>query len=254
MKTSPSPRTLPLVVGILAAVLGAFGQAVVRYSDWGNRFEGQRETPHAAPNYELRGFFAYREDYPLAKETRLRVRFFVPPEESAAFLEAQEVNEEKQYHMEPKDGSFRTLPGAWSEFAPWPVKDVLLPLGLTPEKLAVVVHLRTPSEYGEELAPAVLYESQFPREVKNYTVYWSSTLRLKQLEYGIYGGGPARPLTEFRQQDGSTMIEPEQVVHLHIDAGGLAYGWCTIRLRGRYVNRNDPLLAEYRFYHKGRLQ
>src|SRR5262245_31082381 len=135
MKTSPSTRMLLLVGGVLAAVLGAFGQAV-RYSDWGNRFEGQQETPHAAPNYELRGFFAYREDYPLAKETRLRVRFFLPPEESAAFLEAQEVEESTQYHMRPKNGSFRTLPGTWCEFAPWPVKDVLLPLGLTPEKLA----------------------------------------------------------------------------------------------------------------------
>jgi hypothetical protein len=253
MKMSPSPGTLPLVAGILAAVLAAFGQAV-RYSDRGNRFEGQEETPHAAPNYELRGFFAYRDDYPLGRETSLRVRFFLPPEESAAFVEAQEVEESTQYHMRPKNGSFRTLPGTWCEFAPWPVRDVLRPLGLTSEKLAVVVHLRTPNVYGEELAPAVVYESQFPREVKNYTVYWSSALRLKQLEYGIYGGGSTRPLTEFRQLDGSTMIEPEQVVHLHIDAGGLADGWCTIRLRGRYVNRTDSLLAEYRFYHKGRLQ
>ena len=62
--------------------------------DWGNRYEGLVDRPNALRDYELLGFFAYREPWELVDDVNLRVLFYVPAV-TPAFLQVQEIRPEK---------------------------------------------------------------------------------------------------------------------------------------------------------------
>jgi hypothetical protein len=80
----------------------AEGPTCEKLRDWGNRCEGTIDRPHAAPDYELLGFYAWRADYLFRDDVNLRLRFYLPEENRPFFIEAREIKVDKQYHMRPK--------------------------------------------------------------------------------------------------------------------------------------------------------
>jgi hypothetical protein len=62
-----------LVACVVASALApSFSVAFAQMKDSGNRLEGTIDRPHADPEYELLGFYACRQDYPLRDDVNLR--------------------------------------------------------------------------------------------------------------------------------------------------------------------------------------
>ena len=155
---------------VASALASSFSAAFAQMKDWGNRVEGTVDRPHAAPEYELLGFYAYRQDYPLRDDVNLRLRFYLP-ENKTFYIEAREIKVDKQYQMKPKPEKVSRNPDGWREFTGWPVSAVLNPKKISADNLGVIVRLDRPGEDAEDLRPAVLLASQPPPAISEYILY-----------------------------------------------------------------------------------
>jgi len=244
----------------IALVFAPFNTAFAQLKDWGNRVEGTQFHPNGLRDYELLGFYAYREDFSLRDDVNLRLRFFVP-EDEPVFVEARELTAYKQYAMRAKSGSISKVYGGWSEFpspnthTKWPVSDVLKPNGITSENLGVIVRLKTNAEYEEHIAPAMLFDERQPPQsaIAEYILYLKFAKTLRYMEYRVDGVGgyskiypwvnPASP------KDPSVEAGPK--IAVKIPAQPIPAGPVTIHIGGPYANSTSPKLEIiYHFYHK----
>jgi hypothetical protein len=235
---------VPIAVAAIALAASPF-----RLRDMGNRVEGVEDLQEQEALYQVRGFLAYQEESAFTPDTSLHILFFVPPnEDRPVFIEAQEVNDTNHYHMRPKQVDVSQ--GSWAEFSGWPVRNFLLPLGISAKQLAVVVRRGTPNADGTELTPAILHRGQYPHTVDHYTLEWKTDRSLRTLTYKLVG--PNRFDRPFSYRNGSrnTEIDPFDTHALDIDASGCDDGWCMIRLVGKYPNSTEQLEVGYRFFRK----
>src|ERR1700722_17210916 len=86
---------------LLLAFTSHVSQLRAQLKDWGNRFEGTADRTNGNPAYELLGFYACRESFPMNRGVRLRMRFYLPDAVQAS-IEAREIKVEHQYSMQPK--------------------------------------------------------------------------------------------------------------------------------------------------------
>ena len=171
---------------VASALASSFSVAFAEMKDWGNRFEGTIDRPHAAPEYELLGFYAYRQDYPLRDDVNLRLRFYLP-ENKPFFIKVREIKVDQQYEMRPKPEKISRNPDGWDEFTGWPVSAVLNPKKISADNLGVIVRLDRPGEDADDLRPAVLLASQPPPAIEEYVLYLTVRRELKSLDYQING-------------------------------------------------------------------
>jgi hypothetical protein len=240
-------RSLParLAVVMTTFACSMMGQAV-GYKDLGNRYEGVIDRPQAKLDYELLGFFAYREPYDLKDDVDLRVRFFLPGRDRI-FLTGREIRIDKQYLMRPKPEKLNLKPGHWSEFSGWPTRDVIRPLGLPWTNLGVIVRRGADGEAAGTLAPALLYHSQPPRTITEYELLLTCSRKLERLEYEVSNesGSVHR---EYRQDHS---FERGSILHIQFETKDLPQGPLRLRISGPYANEvNQGLFAEYDFYHR----
>ena len=234
------------------ALVSSLSVAFAALKDWGNRLEGTVDRPHAARDYELLGFYAYRQDFPLRDDVMLRLRFFLPQEEPA-YIEARELTIYKQYLMRPKPEKILKVPGGWSEFTGWPVSDVLKPNSIFADNLGVIVRLKTDAEYAEDLAPAILLDShqQVPAAIDEYLLYLTVSKKLKNLDYQIGGVSGYSRTYKYKQDAKDRSIEGRTVIPVRFSARQFPAGPAAIHIEGSYAN---DLTAKfditYRFFHK----
>lgn len=218
-------------------------------NDRGNRYEGLVKIPIANPDLELMSFLV-GQVAPFSNDGTLKVRFFVP-DSRTVHIYGRELRDRKHYWMEAKPRAWTA--GAWGEFAPWPVQDVLGPEGITADNLGLTIHLGEESE--NYLIPALLYlDHMFPPiTVTNYTLYLRSDQTLKEVTY-----------TLFRDDAKATQLGPPKLIPGSFDAdflfavplpGGTALPEGPIRLviEGAYRNRVGGPKRIYRFFHKSRI-
>jgi hypothetical protein len=217
-----------------------------------NRDEGTADRPHAARDYELLGFYAYRQDYALSNGVNLRLRFFLPRNEPA-FVQARELTVIKQYQMRPKPEKIATLPGGWREFAGWPVSDVLKPNRIDDSNLGVIVRLNSNEEYQENLAPAILLSSaQLPAAIEEYVLYLKVDSKLRNLDYQVDGAAGYSHAYKYKENAKDRSVEGKSIIDLHFAAKPMPPGAAVLHIQGDYANQPTakPLSITYRFYHQ----
>ena len=236
---------------VASALASSFNVAFAQMKDWGNRVEGTIDRPHAAPEYELLGFYAFRQDYPLRDDVNLRLRFYLP-DDHPFFIQAREIKVDKQYQMVPKRESVSKKPDGWREFAFWPVGAVLSPKRISADNLGVIVRLDGPGEDAEDLRPAVLVASQSPAAIEEYVLYLTVRRKLKSLDYQINGASGYTRTYEQKAGQNDRSIEGRTVIPIRFTAMQFPPGPATVHIHGPYANDIGaaPLSITYRFYHK----
>ena len=234
-----------------SALASSFTVTFAQMKDWGNRFEGTADRPHAAPEYELLGFYAFRQDYPLRDDVNLRLRFYLP-ENQAFFVEAREIKVDKQYEMRPKPEKVSRNPDGWREFTGWPVSAVLNPKKISADNLGVIVRLRSPGEDAQDLAPALLLVSQPPPAIEEYVLYLTIRKKLKSLDYQLNGVAGYSKAYQEKADQKDRSIEGRTVIPIRFTAKRFPAGPATLHIQGPYANdlTAEPLSITYRFYHK----
>lgn len=206
---SSNPRRLCLLLISVLAVGAYVVSAQVDDTRWkklndrGNRYEGVVEIPVANPDLELVSFIAGQVT-PFSEDGTLKVRFFVPDSRTVR-IHGRELRDRKHYWMEAKPRTWTA--GTWEEFAPWPVKDVLGPEGITADNLGLMIRLGEEQE--NYLIPALLYHDHVapPMTVSNYTLYLRSDQTLKEVTY-----------TLFRDDTKATKLGPRKLIPGSFDA------------------------------------
>jgi len=233
------------------ALISSFGVAFAQMKDWGNRVEGTVDRPHAAPEYELLGFYAYRQDYPLRDDVNLRLRFYLP-ETRPFFVEAREIKVDKQYQMVPKPERVSRTSDGWREFTGWPVSAVLNPQKIYADNLGVIVRLDRPGEDADDLRPALLVASQPPAAIEEYVLYLTVRRKLKSLDYQVRGTSGYSKGYHQKEDQKDRSIEGRTVIPIRFPAQQFPSGPATVQIEGPYANdlTAEPLSITYRFYHK----
>lgn len=236
---------------VASALASSLSVAFAEMKDWGNRVEGTVDRPHAAPEYELLGFYAYRQDYPLRDDVNLRLRFYLP-ENKPFFIEAREIKVDKQYQMLPKPEKVSRNPDGWREFTGWPVAAVLNPKKISADNLGVIVRLDRPDEDAEDLRPAILLASQPPPAIEEYVLYLTVRRKLKSLDYQVNGVSGYSKTYQQKADQKDRSIEGRTVIPIRFTARQFPPGPATVHIQGPYANdlTAEPLSITYRFYHK----
>jgi hypothetical protein len=233
------------------ATASSFSAAFAQMKDWGNRVEGTIDRPHAAAEYELLGFYGYRQDYPLRDDVNLRLRFYLPDNE-LFYIEAREIKVDKQYQMKPKPQRVSRNSDGWREFTGWPVSAVLSPKRISADNIGVIVRLGRPGEDAEDLRPAVLFASQPPPSIEEYVLYLTVRRKLKSLDYQIDGASGYSRAYQQKADQKDRSIEGRTVIPIRFTATQFPSGPATVRIQGPYANdlTAPPLSITYRFFHK----
>jgi|ERR1039458_7199094 hypothetical protein len=236
---------------VASALASSYSVVFAEMKDWGNRVEGTIDRPHAAPEYELLGFYACRQDYPLREDVNLRLRFYLP-ENVPFFIEAREIKVDKQYQMRPKAEKVSRNSDGWREFTGWPVSAVLSPKKISADNLGVIVRLSRPGEEPEDLRPAVLLASQSPPAIEEYVLYLTVRRKLKSLDYRVDGASGYSRAYQQRADQKDRSIDGRTVIPIRFTAMQFPPGPATVHIQGSYANdiNAEPLSKTYRFYHK----
>jgi hypothetical protein len=232
------------------ALTFTFASAPAQMKDWGNRVEGTVDRPQAAPDYELLGFYAYRQPFSLNDDVNLRIRFYLP-EDVPFFIKAREIKVDKQYEMVPHIEKITKNPGGWREFSGWPVSAVLKPNSIPADNLGVIIRLSSPGEDAQELRPAVLLASQPPQAIDEYLLYLTVRRQLKSLDYEINGANGYSKSYQQEKDQKDRSIEGQTVIPIRFTAGLLPPGPVSVHIHGPYANDlTTSLDITYRFYHE----
>jgi len=241
-----------LVAFIVASTLASsLTVAYAQMKDWGNRKEGTADRPHHALEYELLGFYGYRQDYPLRGDVNLRLRFYLP-EDEPFFIQAREIKVDKQYQMLPKPEKVARNADGWREFTGWPVSAVLGPNKISADNLGVIVRLGGAGEDVLDLRPAVLIASQPPPAIEEYVLYLTVGRKLRSLDYQVTGASGYSKSYQQKADQKDRSIEGNTVIPIRFAAMQLPPGPASVHLQGPYANdlTAAPLNITYRFYHK----
>lgn len=225
-----------------------------------NRWEGLLPEFNAEPKFQVRGFLGSLDVADASPRSELSVRFYLPPGDTVAHLEALEVDDLKNYHMKSKPESIRGTPGSWASFSQWPVGDVLAPSGIAPSKLGILVVLRDP-KIPNLYAPAFFYTSRVPTQVGSYTIYLSSDHPVTRLRCAV------------RDRDGNAknhagvpypcLVPPSASImtrsvpgQFKVPSAGLPTGLVSVTILGDYLNDESGagLRTELHFFHQPQLK
>lgn len=239
-----------VVCVVACALASSFTVAFAQMKDWGNRVEGTVDRPHHALEYELLGFYAYRQDYPLRGDVNLRLRFYLP-EDEPFFIQAREIKVDKQYQMQPKREKVSRNPDGWREFTGWPVSAVLGPNRISADNLGVIVRLGHSGENALDLRPVVLLASQPPAAIEEYVLYLAVGRKLNYLDYQVNGVSGYSKAYQQKADQKDRSIEGNTVIPIRFTATQLPPGPASVHIQGPYANDlNAKLETTYRFYHK----
>jgi hypothetical protein len=218
------------------------------WKDRGNRFEGTREVPNAASFFELVGLYAYRQRIGLTDAAQLHIRFFCPQGQSPE-IDVREIRDEFHYHMQPKPGYLERKADGWVDFDGWPAKEVLTPLQLPLENLAVHIKL-SDNVVLPVVAPALLFVNYLPPTVENYTVVGMVHRKVNDLQVRLQGTRRGGPLNSECRLESDRTVEADEAFSAVCAADQLSDGQSVIQISGSFTDGGDSLSASYSFYAK----
>ena len=219
---------------------------------WPNRYEGLVDRPNAKADYEIRGFFGYRDTDNALKDGTLNVKYYVPAGAAIESFKVGELVSETQYEMTPLDSKIARAPGTWNSFSNWPVGDVLVPNHVDLDNLGVVIHMRS-STQPDLLAPGLLYSASTPPSaITQYRLYLVSRRALRSVRCAVVAGSATRECTS---KPSLRAINSGMPVAFTLNANDLPAGPVpvVVRIEGEYANNagGEGLEAEVHFVHAG---
>jgi len=230
--------------GIAHAQLGALD-----YQLRANRYEGVRRLPRSGFDIELLSARVDFRDVSERLSDRLHVGFYLS-EPTEVHLVVRELDYKHYYWLDRAVPSTPWQAGVWNVFA-WPTSDVIQQLkGLTPEDLGVVVRLGRGEPTADEMvAPAVLYQSQYPSEVKGYVFVFRArySATIKAMIFTSRGEDAV-----FRRDLGRQIGGRPFTIKWELPGDQIAPGTYKLVLSGHLLRNNDPVKQTVRFHHERR--
>jgi hypothetical protein len=221
---------------LASAVLPVSADEALRYGPRANRHEGVRAKP-------VSGFGVTLGEY-------WNVRFFLE-RKGDVHIVVRELDYKEYYWLDKVDPSQAWRRGFENVFR-WPTADVVRPLGLRISDMGVVARLgqEEPSAV-EKVAPAVFYQSEFPRNVTAY-VFHFRVRETSQLWWKIYrrrGGAVIASGKSWRQTGGRPFR-----VRWEAASSNIGEGDYRLVLSGYALSNNDPISQVVEFYHRPQIQ
>jgi hypothetical protein len=245
-----SRRFALLLIGF-AALAGASAcaeaQTQLQYQKRANRYEGVRARPVSGFDIELLAAQVAYTDDPEKMGERFQIRFFLT-HQRAVHLVVRELDYRHFYWLDKVEPESPWRAGFANVFS-WSTAEVVRQLAdLRISDLGVVVRLDrdTPSAI-EEVAPALLYQSQFPTGIRGYTFHF----RLREdamLRASIFKEAGAQSIWSAplaRRTAGRPFS-----YRWDLAEGGAAEGSYRLVLSGYLLNTNDPVSQVVKFYHR----
>jgi hypothetical protein len=133
---------VPLVASCFVALCET--EIVFGMHDFGNRLEGTQIHNNALDDLKLIAF--HRRFVPFSPNAELGVRFFVPPSKkhqlTSISIEASELRDFQQHYFMQSKEDLVWKANAWNTFGPWPTRDVIDKLSISPANLGVLATYR----------------------------------------------------------------------------------------------------------------
>lgn len=171
---------------LLLAALAPDSRWLAR-NDRGNRYEGKTaQNVSAVDLIDLIGFHAYLRRFDPDDDVALHVTFYGDADAAKVRVTAREVVRTEFYWMQIKPYALRRA-GGWNDFGVWRVGDVLRPLRIGSDQLAVLARL----DGARKIAPVIVRASgEWPR-VARYEMHFVTGKRLDGGKYLLMRNGDA---------------------------------------------------------------
>ena len=212
-----------------------------------NRYEGLLATPTAANPTSLMLLSFTGAFTPFSGKEIWQVRFYAPASfdparPSKAVVSARDVSDNYQYWME----SFERQVHGWDTFEDWNTADVLVPRGIRPSIVGILVSLNGSLD---NIAPAFVFPTSQPLPA-NLSVDWynlrlRSEVRIDQVAYRLSESRPSRNV------EGTSTVNTlgESVFLVKLDVRSFREGPVSVKVRGL---RKGTMVAacDFGFFHK----
>jgi hypothetical protein len=240
-------KVIALGVTLSLAGVALHAQDEVQYQKRSNRYEGIKPKPVSGFDIEL---LSARVDFsdavqPLAE--RFHARFFL---ERAAqvHIVVRELDYKYFYWLDKVVPQSPWRSGYGNVFD-WPTRDVVRQLdGLRISDLGVVARLdREGPSAVEQVAPVVLYQTQFPANVTGYVFHF----RLREdakLKGAVYKAAGSQAV--FAQDLGKQRGDRPFAFKWDLTSSPPSEGQYKLVLSGYMLSTNDPVSQVVQFYHK----
>jgi hypothetical protein len=250
---SPPSRLLVLIVAVVCASTAGAAPQGAAMRDFENRVEGTTARFNAAFDWRLVGL--HRSIGEFGPNSDLQLRFFLPEDGGPEVaIEATELVDFKHYLMRAKP-STAWRPGEWNTFGPWPTRDVIDPLQIRADNLAILGSYK--HRVGTVYLPVDLRTSASPAPSRRgYTLYFETTRDIQTLsvlvnaEDGRAALPSAKPLTCNRTANANCRLYAAmttQAVDLPMDS--LPTGRYQVILRATVPRSVDRLSLQPWVYH-----
>ncbi len=220
----------------------------LRYTKRGNRYEGTVELPIAgAPALEVLSFLRGRRSIAPMPNGEITLRFYLPPNAvSVVNVESRELVADRFYEMRPVRTKWD--PG-WNAFSPWPVRDVLQPLGVRLDNLGVLASSPTTSTAYRELVPVDPAGSASADSRGSYYFYFRTRYDLRKADWSVRAASASSDLRHgtLRATSGGAPAV------IQFDLGDAPDGYYHLYIDCRYEGQSGGPEGEYRFYHRAML-
>jgi hypothetical protein len=143
------------LICIATCVLGAAADNLA-FQDRGNRLEGYQRREIAAPAFEVLGFVRGSRLSSLRSPAAIQLGFFLP-KAARVTIRASELAPIKLYEMQAKQVEW---PSGWNTFGPWATSEVISPLGVPLENIAVLAQGAVEQGTEAELVPVSFVQAQ----------------------------------------------------------------------------------------------
>ena len=218
--------------------------SATRYTDRSNRWEGLQRIPTSGTSIALQSFLSYAQPATLSDTLNLTVRFYLQ-RDASAFLKATEKRRSgaSHYQMRPFETSWRS---GWNEFSPWPAREVLVPLGITPERLGVLVRLDSDRQGSGHVSPAILYATSYPPAISSYEMTFLPNVTLSDVSYTLTNTQTGMKAASGQMKNVAANVPFDLV----LDLSGQPAGEYRMLIKGQELGRTKGPSRQYFFYHE----
>lgn len=208
----------------------------------GNRWEGIRPEGVSAPDLELLSLIVFRENYNINSNVTLKLKFYMW-EKANLYITAKELVPNKYYFMNPLKVDWEK---GWQEFSEWPIDAVLRPNHINSDQLGIIGRLYNDRIGSGVIIPIILYQSNVPKHIDQYTLHFVSKEDLRIVAWELYHVNS----NVLIMQDNLHELLGGCPFSIIIDFSNEKSGYYKLTLNCRYKYRPGGPKRTYFFYHK----
>ncbi len=262
--TRSQPRFPCSFISVWAFFIMYSGYSGAQMKDFPNRQEGSW-SQHASRDMQLIGLL--RGPIKFGSTSTLAVRFYfplpcedIPAEQRQSCMtnslqtlsvEARELDESRNYYMHSTQKGWRL--GAWNSFAPWPASDVLVPLGVHDNNLAVLASY-VASDGTNAYLPATVLSSGSTPPAALYTFQFTTSWDIHSIQKSLIlpnGKTESLPLETCSFSPTCTLYDADSSHVFTLDFSNRSAGWYRVHLVGQIPNKAQRAELSVMLYHPG---